>query len=211
MWFIRLWCALAVAVNIIAITRGPAFARKFGIETVGWPCPTNPPRSAPIRKRIMMRSPGLWTIINRELAPADMRELFEQYIATAISGELKCLESVFSEAKRSAFWVVEHDKQIIGTFGIESCSHETTELRRMYLDRSHRGRGIAQRMLECAEMRAREFGFSKMILSTAEVQKAAIAFYAKNGFQLVRTKVTAMTSSKTVGGGLTRFHFEKDL
>jgi N-acetylglutamate synthase-like GNAT family acetyltransferase len=153
----------------------------------------------------------LWTLVNRELAPADMRELFEEYIITAIDGELRCLESVFSEAKRSAFWVVEADKQIIGTCGIESCGRDNTELRRMYLDRHHRSRGIAQRMLEYAEMRAREFGFSKMILSTAEVQKAAIAFYAKSGFRLVRTEVAPMMSTKTVGGGLTRFHFEKQL
>ena len=66
-------------------------------------------------------------------------------------------------------------------------------------------------MLECAELRATEFGFSKMILSTAEVQKAAIAFYAKSGFRLVRTEVVGTMSTKTVGGGLTRFHFEKFL
>ena len=153
----------------------------------------------------------LWALINSELAPADMRELFEQYIAAAINGELRCLERVFSEAKRSAFWVVEAGKQIIGTFGIESRSSDTTELRRMYLDRFHRSRGIAQRMLECAELRAREFGFSKMILSTAEIQKAAIAFYAKSEFHLVGTEVAAMMSTKAVGGGLTRFHFEKHL
>jgi hypothetical protein len=46
-----------------------------------------------------------------------------------------------------------------------------------------------------------------MILSTAEVQKAAIAFYAKSGFQLVRTEVAGTMSTRTVGGGLTRFHF----
>jgi GNAT superfamily N-acetyltransferase len=79
----------------------------------------------------------------------------------------------------------------------------------MYLDRSLRGRGIAQRMLQRAEAQAREFGFSMMVLSTAEVQKAAIAFYAKSGFQLVRTEVADTMSTKTVGAGLTRFHFEK--
>ena len=66
-------------------------------------------------------------------------------------------------------------------------------------------------MLQCAEARAREFGFSKMILSTAEVQKAAIAFYGKNGYQLVSTEVADTMSIKTVGAGLTRFHFEKVL
>jgi GNAT superfamily N-acetyltransferase len=38
----------------------------------------------------------------------------------------------------------------------------------MYLDRGYRSRGIARRMLQRAEARARELGFSKMILSTAE-------------------------------------------
>jgi GNAT superfamily N-acetyltransferase len=152
---------------------------------------------------------ALWTRINRELAPPDMHELFEQYIATAINGELRQLQGVFSEAKRNAFWVVEADKEIVGTFGIESRSEDSTELRRMYLDRGHRGRGIAQRMLQRAEAWARELGFSKMILSTAEVQKAAIVFYGKNGYQLVRTEVAGTMSTKTVGAALTRFHFEK--
>lgn len=152
---------------------------------------------------------ALWTRINRELAPADMRQIFEQYIATAISGELRRLQEIFSEVKRNAFWVVEFDAKIVGTFGIESHSKDSTELRRMYLDQRYRGRGIAQRMLQCAEARARDLGFSKMILSTAEVQKAAKAFYNNNGFHLIKTEIADEMSTKTVGGGLTRFHFEK--
>src|ERR1700704_54701 len=145
---------------------------------------------------------ALWTRINRELAPPDMRDLFEQYIATAINGELRQLQDVFSEAKRNAIWVVEVDKEIVGTFGIESRNEYSMELPRMYLDRGHRSRGIAQRMLQRAEARARERGFSKMILSTAEVQKAAIVFYGKSGYQLVRTEVAGTMSTKTVGAGL---------
>jgi N-acetylglutamate synthase-like GNAT family acetyltransferase len=152
---------------------------------------------------------ALWTRINREFAPADMRELFEQYIATAINSELRQLQTVFSETKRNAFWVVESARRIVGTFGVESRSKDSTELRRMYLDRGHRGSGVAQLMLQYAELRARQFGFSKMILSTAEIQKAAIAFYAKSGFQLVETEVASAMSTKTAGGGLTRYHFEK--
>jgi GNAT superfamily N-acetyltransferase len=154
---------------------------------------------------------ALWTRINRELAPPDMRELFEQYIATAITGELRQLETIFSQAKQNAFWVVEAGAKLIGTFGIESRSKDCTELRRMYLDRDHRSSGIAQRMLKYAESRAAEFGFSKMILSTAEIQKAAIRFYIKCGYRLVRTEVADAMSPKTVGGGLTRLHFEKHL
>jgi GNAT superfamily N-acetyltransferase len=153
----------------------------------------------------------LFIRVNRELAPPEMLERFEQYIRKSIDEEMSRLHDIFSETRRNAFWVVEKDDQIIGMFGIESRSDDSTELRRMYLDRRHRGRGIAQRMLQCAETRARELGFAKLILSTAEVQKAAIAFYRRSGYRLVRSERADTMSTKTVGGGLARFHFEKAL
>src|ERR1700741_4730768 len=46
----------------------------------------------------------LWTRVNRELAPAGMETLFEQYITTTIEGELSRLLDIFSQARRNAFW-----------------------------------------------------------------------------------------------------------
>jgi hypothetical protein len=63
---------------------------------------------------------GLWARINRELAPPEMCELFEQYIMTAINRELRQLQDILAVAKLNAFWGVEVDKVIVGTFGIES-------------------------------------------------------------------------------------------
>ena len=154
---------------------------------------------------------SLWTRINRELAPAGMEKLFEQYIAMTIDGELKQLLKVFSEAKRNAFWVVESANELVGSFGIQSRSVNDTELRRMYLDEGYRGLGIAQRMLDFAQAEARALGFTKMILSTAQIQKAADRFYRKSGFRQIRTEVAEKMSPKQAGGGLTRFHFEKVL
>jgi GNAT superfamily N-acetyltransferase len=154
---------------------------------------------------------ALWRRINRELAPAGMEEIFERYIAATIDGELKQLSQVFAEAKRNAFWVVEAANGIVGSFGIEIRTESDTELRRMYLDRGYRGAGIAQRMIECAQARARALGFTKMILSTAEIQKAAERFYRKSGFQQIRVEVAETMTTKQAGGGLTRFHFEKSL
>ena len=154
---------------------------------------------------------ALWTRINRQLAPAGMEELFEQYIAMTIDGELKQLAEVFSEAKRNAFWVVESTNEIVGSFGIESHGVTDTELRRMYLDEGYRGAGIAQRMLDYAQAEARALGFTKMILSTAQIQRAAERFYRKSGFLEIETQVAETMTTKQVGGGLTRFHFEKML
>jgi N-acetylglutamate synthase-like GNAT family acetyltransferase len=154
---------------------------------------------------------SLWTRINRELAPAGMEELFEQYIAMTIEGELNRLLEVFSEAKRNAFWVVESQNEIVGSFGIESRDGNATELRRMYLDAGHRGSGIAQRMLDCAQAEARARRFTKMIVSTAQIQTAADRFYRKSGFRQIRTELAKAMTTKQAGGGLTRFHFEKTL
>jgi putative acetyltransferase len=154
---------------------------------------------------------SLWSRINRELAPTGMEELFEQYIATTISGELVRLSEVFSEAKKNAFWVIDLRGEIIGCFGIESHSETHTELRRMYLDRRFRGAGIAKRMLECAEEQARLLGFRKMLVSTAEIQRAADRFYRRSGFRQVRMEVAQVMTTKQAGGGLTRFYFEKEL
>jgi GNAT superfamily N-acetyltransferase len=154
---------------------------------------------------------SLWTRINRELAPAGMGELFEQYIVMTIDGELKRLLEIFSDAKRNSFWVVESANGIVGSFGIESRSFNQTELRRMYLDKDYRGLGIAQRMLHHAQAEARALGFTKMIVSTAQIQKAADRFYRKSGFRQIRTEVAEVMTAKQAGGGLTRFHFEKAL
>lgn len=154
---------------------------------------------------------SLWTRINRGLAPAGMETLMEQYIAMSLEGELAQLSEVFSETKRNAFWVVESADGIVGCFGIESRNAGETELRRMYLDSSYRGSGVAQRMLDVAETKARASGFTRMILSSAEIQEAAVSFYRKSGFRQVRSETAEVMTTKQAGGGLTRLHFEKPL
>jgi GNAT superfamily N-acetyltransferase len=154
---------------------------------------------------------ALWTRINRELAPVDMRDRFEQYIATALASELRRAQEIFSPERRNGLWVVLIGDEIVGTFGIEIRGPDVTELRRMYLAPEFRGRGVAQRMLHFAEERARELGFVRMILSTAEVQGAALKFYGKSGYQMTRIEKAEAMSTKTVGGGLMRYHFQKIL
>lgn len=156
----------------------------------------------------------LWTRVNRELAPEGMEALFEQYIATTIAGELSRLLDIFSQTRCNAFWVVEladGSRRIVGTFGIECHSSDTTELRRMYIDASRRGCGLAERMLRTAEAMARELGFSRMIVSTADIQRAAFRFYTKSGFKRVRSEIAEAMTVKQAGGGLLRHYFEKAL
>ncbi len=66
-------------------------------------------------------------------------------------------------------------------------------------------------MLDVAEARARELGFTRMILSTAAIQEAAVKFYRRSGYREVRTEVAEVMTTRQAGGGLLRFHFEKSL
>ena len=81
----------------------------------------------------------------------------------------------------------------------------------MYLDKGYRGLDIARRMLDFAEARARALGFTKLIVSTAQIQEAAVKFYRKSGFRELRSEVAEAMTTKQMGGGLVRFHFEKAL
>jgi GNAT superfamily N-acetyltransferase len=155
----------------------------------------------------------LWARVNRELAPTGMELLFEQYIATTIEGELSHLTDAFSQEKRNAFWVVEptDGRGIVGTFGIQCRDNDTTELRRMYIDADWRGRGLAAPMLHTAEATARELSFSRMVVSTADIQRAAFRFYTKSGFKLLRSEIAEAMTVKQAGGELLRHYFEKAL
>jgi len=73
--------------------------------------------------------------------------------------------------------------EIVGSIGLCRVSSSTCELRKMYLDKSIRGKGHGRRLLEHALARAKQLGFSRIILETANVLKSAIALYEGYGFR----------------------------
>jgi len=146
----------------------------------------------------------LFIAVNRLLAPPGLREAFEEYIARGLREEIDRIDEYYG----GAFWVAVEAGTIIGTFGLETHG-SAVELRRMYVDPAARRRGIATQMLRLAEDEARRRGAQEMILSTANLQVAAIALYEKAGFELVR-EVEDGASHKAVGG-LRRRYYRKAL
>ncbi|OHB80176.1 MAG: hypothetical protein A2Z25_02330 [Planctomycetes bacterium RBG_16_55_9] len=58
----------------------------------------------------------------------------------------------------------------------------TCELRKMYLHKAYRGKGLGRCLLEDALTRAKQLGFKTMVLETASVLKEAISLYKSYGF-----------------------------
>lgn len=59
------------------------------------------------------------------------------------------------------------------------------EVKRMYTVKTHRGRGIAGRILNALEQWSSELGYSHCILETGLNQPEAIRLYEKSGYQLI--------------------------
>ncbi len=153
---------------------------------------------------------ALFVAVNRELAPAAMRDVFEGYIARSLAEEIDRIETYYAE-KQGAFFVAADGEALAGMFGLEGLGTACAELRRMYVDQAHRGSGLAQTMLAHAEATCRANATPVLALSTSELQGAALAFYRKSGYRLVREETAAAQTNKTVGGDLRRFYFEKVL
>jgi putative acetyltransferase len=82
-----------------------------------------------------------------------------------------------------AFYVLEEDDgSIVGAYGLYPIDKTTCELRKMYLHKSLRGKGLGKILLESALAEARRMGFRKMTLETASVLKEAISLYKSYGF-----------------------------
>ena len=96
--------------------------------------------------------------------------------------DLKDIEHSYFE-KGGTFYVLEEkDGSIVGAYGLYPVESRTCELRKMYLHRSYRGKGLGKLLLESALSEARRLGFRKIILETASALKEAIALYKSYGF-----------------------------
>ena len=86
------------------------------------------------------------------------------------------------------FDVVEaDDARIVGSVGLLPRGEGICELRKMYLAREARGRGLGKVLLERALERARALGFRRVELETAGTLVEAINLYTRYGFRPVES------------------------
>jgi len=79
--------------------------------------------------------------------------------------------------------LIDESGNIVGSWGLYPLRQSVCELRKMYLDRSHRGRGIGKIIVKRAIERARALGFGRIELETARVLGEAISLYNSFGFK----------------------------
>jgi len=171
---------------------------------------TGPTRIRPYADGDLPAVRALFVAVNEELAPAHLRDAFASYIARSLREEIERIPAYYA-ARSGSFWITEDSEALLGMFGLENAGPGAMEIRRMYVAPQARRRGVAREMLARAESIAQAAGCERIVLSTSELQAAALALYRAAGYHLVREEIAAAESNKTVGAGLRRFHFAKGL
>ena len=80
------------------------------------------------------------------------------------------------------FSVIEDGHFLIGSYGLFNINSEICELRKMYLKKEYRGKGLGKLMMDDAVKKAKALGYKKMVLETNSLLKEAIGLYQKYGF-----------------------------
>jgi putative acetyltransferase len=81
------------------------------------------------------------------------------------------------------FLVARLDQRAVGCGALRRHDDELGEIKRMYVDRHVRGRGIGRRLLQALEAEAARQGLARVALETGDSQPEAIALYRRAGFR----------------------------
>ena len=81
------------------------------------------------------------------------------------------------------FRFLEGEGIVLGMYGLYPLSEASCELRKMYLQPEHKGKGFGHLLMKDAMEQAAVAGFKEMVLETNSRLKEAIAMYRKYGFE----------------------------
>ncbi|XP_063781493.1 N-acetyltransferase 8-like isoform X2 [Pseudophryne corroboree] len=115
------------------------------------------------------------------------RDLYDSYVRHALSDDMLDIQKFYLQRDGYCFWVAESAGEVVGMVVAIPSSHpggdNHTELRRMSVAQSHRGRGIAKALCRTVIDFARGRGCSAVILETTLGHRAAHGLYQSMGFK----------------------------
>ncbi|GLS85487.1 PadR family transcriptional regulator [Cypionkella aquatica] len=85
-------------------------------------------------------------------------------------------------APRGAFVIAYSDDLPVGCVSVRPHAPTTAEVKRLWVDSSARGHGLARRLMHTIETRAKALGYTSLILDTNQALPEAIALYHTTGW-----------------------------
>ncbi|MDD4202663.1 MAG: GNAT family N-acetyltransferase [Candidatus Omnitrophica bacterium] len=88
---------------------------------------------------------------------------------------------------RNDFFVCELDNKIVGTAGIKEDTSKTALLRRIFVNKKQRGKGIGKELLNKCVWFCKDHGYKEIVFRATDRMKSAMALMEKNGFKKVES------------------------
>jgi GNAT superfamily N-acetyltransferase len=114
------------------------------------------------------------------------------------------LKAQHLESGKGTFLVARDAGRAVGCGAIRLIDAMTAEVKRMYVEPEHRGKGIARAVLARLEATARQLGARRLVLETGSNSPEALALYERAGFRTVEcwgeyaTSPTSVCMEKTL-------------
>ncbi|KAL0480244.1 N-acetyltransferase [Acrasis kona] len=116
--------------------------------------------------------------------------LLAAYIKRSKETDLKNIDEHYLKSPSTHFWVAVDSEtdQIVGMVAadIKKDEPKIAELRRLSCRSDYRGIGVAKLLLDTLEHFCNEMGYEKVYLVTISLNKPAVRFYEKNGFNRIK-------------------------
>jgi GNAT superfamily N-acetyltransferase len=116
---------------------------------------------------------------------------------------------------RGAFLVAYADGRPVGCGAIRRIDADSGEIKRMYVERSARGRGIGRLLLTALEVEGQRLGVKRIVLETGVRQREALALYSKAGFSPIPAygeyvgSPLSVCMGKALGPSIEGIHFRE--
>lgn len=118
----------------------------------------------------------------------DFKTLVNQlnrYLAV-VDGEEHDFYNQFNKMEQLTYCIViYYNDKAVGCGALKKFDTNTFEIKRMFVEPSQRGKGIATHILKELEQWSKELKASRCILETGKRMPDAVALYRKNGYTLI--------------------------
>ena len=89
--------------------------------------------------------------------------------------------------EKNAFFVIRAKDRIVGTVGIKNETDKSALLRRLFVDKAYRKKGLGKNLLEKAIDVCKTKGYEKIVFRATDRMKDAMRLLEKNGFEKMET------------------------
>lgn len=98
---------------------------------------------------------------------------------------LKAEEEFYYNRSYNFWYAVDSEGMVIGCIGLRKMDESNGQVKKMFVDKRMRGKGIAQKLMGALFKAAAKHGFKRLWLGTVENAVQARNFYIKCGFHLI--------------------------